>query len=68
MLAWLGLAVVHLLSLRWGAMFGITAGRHAILRRDRPVKFWIAWLILAWPLLILPTIVAAGLFTSEGGQ
>jgi hypothetical protein len=58
---WLVVGAVHLLSLRWGAIMGITSGRHAILRKNQPIKFWLTWFILAWPFVILPALGAAGL-------
>ena len=59
--AWLGLSVLHLLSLRWGAIMGITAGRYAILRKKDPTKFWARWIVLAVPFVFLPAILAFGL-------
>lgn len=58
---WLLVGVVHLLSLRWGAIMGITSGRGAILRDKQPTKFWLTWFILVWPFVILPTVVTVGL-------
>ena len=66
--AWLLLAAVHLMSLRWGAILGITAGRGAILRKERPAKFWLTWFLLAWPFVILPFAAVAGLFLSGEGS
>ena len=57
---WLSVGAVHLLSLRWGAILGITSGRAAILRHKQPTKFWLTWFLLAWPFVILPTVVAVG--------
>ena len=56
----LGLAVVHLASLRWGAINGITAGPHAILRKETPGKFWRRWVLLAFPYVLLPTFITFG--------
>lgn len=58
---WLMVGAVHLLSLRWGAIMGVTSGRRAILRQKQPTKFWLTWFILAWPFVILPTVVTVGL-------
>ena len=52
---------MHLLSLRWGAIMGITSGRHAILRQKQPAKFWLTWFILAWPFILLPAVTSVGL-------
>ena len=59
--AWLGLAVLHLFSLRKGAIMGITAGRHAILRKKDPAKFWVRWFVLAIPFVFIPAFLAFGL-------
>ena len=61
---WLLVGAVHLLSLRWGAIMGVTSGRHAILRQKQPIKFWLTWFILAWPFVILPAAAAVGLLLS----
>ena len=65
---WLGLAAVHLLSLRWGAILGITAGRHAILRKSRPGRFWVTWFLLALPFVVLPAFVLLGLLMAGDVQ
>ena len=60
---WISVAVAHVASLRWGAILGITSGRHAILRKDRPAKFWVTWLVLALPFIVLQTLLILGLIS-----
>lgn len=62
---WLLIATVHLMSVRWGAIMGITTGRHAVTRKDNPVKFWITWLILSGPFVVLPAFAVIGLFVRK---
>ena len=58
---WLVVGMMHLWSLRTGAIMGITAGPRAIKRSARPGKFWAVWFLLAWPFVFLPALALTGL-------